>query len=911
MTMSKPLADAAPGPLVPPHRFWAKLHPRDNPREWHPLIAHSADVAAVIERLLDPSCQIGQRLASAMGAPALTPRHRAQLIFAAALHDIGKTSHGFQTKAGRSADGVRWKNLNRGHVHVLLASVLHTPLREILLTAVLPHLGPDSRSASDLFRTIIAHHGRPIGLGNDDPRQYALWKADSARDPLMEMRRIIEHGLRWSDLERAAGEALPSSPAPFTHLFAGALTLADWIGSTRGAFPFCPDADDDPDAYWAVARERAAEACARIGVAPRTLAVPADLDGRALLARLFPQIFGEGSANSPTELQAYVAEMPLPTAGSRILIESETGSGKTEAALTMYARLRAAGRVGGMMFALPTRATASAMHARVLDALEGIYRGDERPTLALAVGGQQPRSESSEPLVEEKPLTYPDDAKLDPELEDWASSHGKKFLAAEIVIGTVDQVLLAGLPVKHAHLRLAALSRHFLVVDELHSYDRYMTEVLRRVLEAHGGAGGISLFMSATLSDAARTHLAASSGGAMQEQTYSLEEARAVAYPTVAVLPPAGRRWSFHGLESQGDPKAISWSAVREADALGEAAAAAADGASVCILHNTVRRARQTVEMLRALGHTRLLWQPAGALPDHRPSYHSRYTAPDRQALDRAITERFGKRAVAREGGVILIATQVAEQSLDVDFDLLITDLCPVDVMLQRIGRVHRHRARDAYRPESCRFPRALVISPPGNSFVYHLSSPALELGWGERRPYRHFADGELTLRLIADNPEIVIPRDNRRLVESVYHCDAREPLWGEPAWERKMFDAAGVERNLAWAGEVAALDFDQTYAASSAAFDAAVEGKVRTRLGDETIRIPLPVPVRGWYSEDTVPVMHVDLPAWALPRHEEGAALELEPKWIEREDDIPCFRLSGREYRYDPDGWTWSDLRR
>jgi CRISPR-associated endonuclease/helicase Cas3 len=895
---------------VPPHRFWAKLHPRKDPTEWHPLIAHSADVAAVMERLLRPDSILARRLAAALGVDTLTPRQRAQMVFWAALHDIGKTSHGFQSKAGRVPEDRRWKNLDRGHVQVFLQSTGYPPLRDLLRTELLPQLGHDSRETSDLLRTIISHHGRPFAPGGRDS-QHALWKPDSTsgRDPLAEVRRILSYAFTWSGLKAAEGDPLPPTSPTFTHVFAGALTLADWIGSTRGAFPLTPWADPEPDRYWTEeAQPCAADACARIGVVPRTVAM--DLTGLPLLAQLFPDVFGgtsrsEPSGNTPTDLQLHVGTMPLPEPGTRLLIESETGSGKTEAALALYARLRAAGLAGGLMFALPTRATASAMYQRVGAALAGIYPDGERPTVALAVGGQQPRAESNEPLVGQQPDTYPDE----PELESWASSHNKKFLAAEIVVGTVDQVLLGGLPVKHAHLRLAALSRHLLVVDELHSYDRYMAEVLRRVLELHIAAGGISVFMSATLSDAARTQFARSSDSAPGDaQMHSWEEAyRAVPYPALVTLAPGAERWTFYALASWGAPKSVEWRVTEPEDARAQAITAARAGARVLVLCNTVRRARDEVRALRDAGRTALLWQPPSANPDHTPPYHSRYTLPDRLALDAAVTARFGKNAAAEPGGVILVATQVAEQSLDVDFDLLVTDLAPVDVLLQRIGRLHRHRARDEHRPPGYRSSRALVISPEGGSFAPHLQQDAIDLGWGKKRPYRHFADGELTLRAIANNPTIAIPADNRRLVEAVYHADAREPLWADPAWDRKMLDTASAERNLAWMGQQAALDFGVTYTANAPAFTAAQEQKVRTRLGDETIRVELDGEVHCWYSTPEPPVRSVDLPLWMLPRDSDGQIVAEEPAILPEEDGQTRFRLKDRVYQYASDGWQWN----
>ena len=887
---------------VPSERFWAKLHPRDKPVEWHPLIGHSADVAAVMQQLLSSDSSLSRRFAGALGQHQLTPAQTGRLVFLATLHDMGKTGHGFQSKARPNGERHRYTPEQQGHVQTLLHSTGYGPLKALILRELLPIASTDLRVAQELFLASIAHHGRPwqpkASSTNDK-----LWKPnDSRRDPLAEMRRLITYARQWSGLDDAPGEGFACLPPEFTHLFAGALTLADWIGSTRSAFPLAAWSDDEPDRYWIEkALPQAVDACARIGVVPRTTTVR--YDGLPLLQAVFPATFA-GSRYTPTELQSYAASgMPLPSPGTRLLIESETGSGKTEAALTLYARLRAAGQVGGLVFALPTRATAGAMYERVREALRGMYTGEDRPTLALAAGGQQPHAESNEPLIDERPQIWPDQPRET--LERWASSHNKKFFAAEVVVGAVDQVLLGGLPVTHAHLRLAALSRHLLVVDELHSYDRYMSEILARVLELHTGVGGVALFMSATLSEGERQRYA---GG--PERSHA--EAEALPYPTLSICARFGDGWRDRKMNPQGEPKTVRWKAVGEQDALQVAVAAATAGARVCILCNTVNRARATVAALRDAGHGSWLWRPPGAAPEHVPPYHSRYTLPDRRLLDEAVLARFGKGAAQELSGVILVSTQVVEQSLDVDFDLLVTDLCPIDVLLQRVGRLHRHRTRDSHRPDAYRTATVLVIPPEQGSFAPHLKRDALPLGWGKDRPYRNYLDGELTLRAVAAHPTIEIPRDNRRLIESVYHGELRDPFWEEAGvedqgWPGYLVKAEGEELGDESHARSTALNFGISYSESAAAFAGAQEQRIRTRLGDETVRVELGGSVRCWYNPPERSVQFVDLPAWALPGGTADAVSE-EPVQIETDEDGTRFRLGKRVYWYAPDGWNWSD---
>jgi CRISPR-associated endonuclease/helicase Cas3 len=847
--------------------IWAK---HDKPTGLiHPLHAHLADVAAVVELLLDHT-PLGQRLAEAMGCTALSPKQRASLILLAALHDVGKVNHGFQEQI---AEKPRFSR--RNHHRFLLASMDYDPLADAIDDALKP-LGLDEADAVELFHTTVAHHGLPLDA-TPDIANNVFWKPIAGvRDPVAEIRRLAELALRWSGLAGAEGPPLVVTPA-LTHLWAGTLTLADWIGSTESLFQFTPDAN--PEAYWPLARQRAADGCRRIGVAPSSVQLDPDA-GTALLALIFPSVFGDRGA-APTRLQEHAATMPLPQPGTRLLIESETGSGKTEAALTLYARLRAAGTVAGMVFALPTRATASAMHRRIKEALAGIY-GAGAPAVVLAVGGQGPRTGGSGELAEQ-PLTYDDDAEGPDPARLWASQGAKRYMAGEIVVATLDQLLLGALPVRHAHMRLAAATRHLLVVDELHSYDRYMTGVLAELLAVHTGHRGIALFMSATLSAGARREL-----GAAAEPEAGRDEAEERPYPSLSVCR-AGEPWRDVHLPSSAAPKQVPWRVCDGTEGLAQAVRAAAGGARVLVLRNTVRGARATVAELREQALSHLLWSPrAGATP----AYHSRYAPPDRKWLDEAVLETFGRGTPG--GGVILVATQVAEQSLDVDFDLLVTDLCPVDVLLQRIGRLWRHPERT--RPACCELATALVLAPEGGMERYletfYRAGPD---GWGT--VYPDLGDLELTLGLVCGETSIEIPRDNRRLVEAVYHQDARASLDSD-AWRSYRDAREGIEFATVAHARQSVIRFRETYAAGARQFSAAAETKIRTRLGDDQVRVPLTAPVRCRYADDEVDF--VDLPekdvakAGVFPPVATTTGIEGE------------YRLGEYVITYGDDGWLW-----
>lgn len=873
---------------IPTNRFWAKFDSQTG--TWHPLIAHSADVAAVVLRLLDDDSVIVTRLAGAAGLARITPDVKAALIYLATLHDIGKANHGFQEKILDPERRRRWPEA--GHVTTFLKSVHTTPVLQQLVREILQPFAGNPEDNYKLLAAALCHHGRPHNL-EERALLRELWNPATRPgwDPAAEIRRIVRHARRWSGLDTIALPVeVPTNPA-FTHLFAGLLTAADWIGSTESVFEFEPTADDDPDAYWQRACERAERACRAIGIVPQTRAVVGT--GTDILRGIFPHVF---STNDPTPLQRYIAEMALPPEGARVLIESDTGSGKTEAALTLYARMRAAGRVAGLVFALPTRATASAMYDRVLAALPRIYRDGPAPTIALAMGGDHVRATTNEGLLAEEPRVYEDPT--DRDLLSWASSSAKKFFAAEIVVATIDQVLLSGLLTKHAHMRLALLARHLLVVDELHSCDRYMSEVLGNIVDLHTAAGGVAVFMSATLSTVERLRFAGSADGVP-----SCDDAKTLPYPVVSIWDSAHRAWRDVALPpGNRPPREISWSAVMEVDALRAAIEAARVGARVCVLRNTVAGARNAIARIKEMGAEHLLWRPQGS--PFRPPYHSRYTQPDREALDRWVLADFGPGSPPR--GVILVATQVVEQSLDVDFDFMVTDLCPIDVLLQRLGRLHRHRRQ---RPAGFEFPRVAVIAPE-RPLIEYVKGDSMHgpNGWGP--VYTDPGDLELTLRLIRDPAltTISIPRQNRELIEMVYHPEPREKLASESeAWGQAFIVNEGKNLGRTVHARDASIDFSLGYADNGPRFDPKLESRIRTRLGDESVRIEVGFEIPCFYSsgDSREPVTAVDLPWKLLVKSDEGIA-EPQVSDVDVSPDGIRFLVNGHTVRYGPDGWHW-----
>jgi hypothetical protein len=289
----------------------------------------------------------------------------------------------------------------------------------------------------------------------------------------------------------------------------------------------------------------AVSSCWRIGLArirpssrTRTISTKTALSSRARRQRVRPT-FKHVADFAPHDVQRRVVDLPLDPGGSVSLVEAETGSGKTEAALARYLRLFHAGLVDGMYFALPTRTAATQIHRRVLQAVTRAFvDGEARPPVVLAVPGYLAVDDHTACRLPDFEVLWNDDPQERYRFRGWAAEHPKRYLVGPVVVGTIDQVLFSTLMVSHAHLRATALLRHLLVVDEVHASDAYMAAILEQVLRYHVRAGGHALLMSATLGASARYHLLSAACGMQAGQLEPFTTAQlAPASPTAGGSP--------------------------------------------------------------------------------------------------------------------------------------------------------------------------------------------------------------------------------------------------------------------------------------------------------------------------------------------------------------------------------------
>jgi len=564
--------------------------------------------------------------------------------------------------------------------------------------------------------------------------------------------------------------------------------LADWLGSNTAFFEYRTHTERLP-AYWEYAGRAAERALAAAGVLPQIPAAGQTTQG----------LFTAGRVPSLSPLQDWAETTSFPEGSQLYFLEDVTGAGKTEAALTLAYRLMAAGRADGIFVALPTMATANAMFDRVVAMAGRMFASEATPSCVLA-HGQRHLSQSFRKLV--MPATQPEgDAQQQDESASarcaaWLADHNKKALLASIGVGTVDQALLAVLHARHQSLRLLGLFGKVLIVDEVHACDAYMLELLERLLRFHAAAGGCAVLLSATLTLAMKGKLASAYAAGAGWPAPALASS---AYPLATRV---HRRFDAGVDERYVETRETVRRSVRVEYAsdkdliVDRIRAELAASRCVCWIRNTVSDALEAWERL------------SPELPEgHCTLFHARFAMCDRLAIEERVRKAFGPTGTADERGAkLVIATQVVEQSLDVDFDSMVSDLAPIDRLIQRAGRLRRH-VRDARGNPSAGSDRrgrgALQVFGPQWS-----DTP--EANWvrsvfpGAAAVYPHHGQIWLTAKFLRDGG-FSMPEDARCLIENVFGETAEYP----PGLQRnaELVEGQNWARTNFAASEALALD--------------------------------------------------------------------------------------------------------
>lgn len=807
--------------------YWGKARQEAAPGEpYHLLPYHCLDVAALGHEYFQHASPF-RRLLGSLGVSTDERALLGWLSFWLAFHDIGKFSESFQ---GQRPDLVLALQ-GREHQRAKVYGKRHDSLGWLLWKKVLQSRAETEQwfgPASDFLscelldpwvQAVTGHHGQPPEplLGGDS---WKLYFCEQDRDAVIAFLAETRQLLLTSE-----GANLPNFQDPETFLqtsrelswwMAGLTVLADWLGSNTDFFPYRSTAITLAE-YWDYARQQARKALAASGVLHRRCEVELPF------AHLFPVI------QSPSPLQHWATTVAVSGGPQIFLLEDVTGAGKTEAAVTLAHRLMAAGAADGFFIGLPSMATANAMYERIAQVYAQLFAGDT--SLVLAHGQRNLVESFAASVIPAGPAENDRlqlDASATARCTAWLADHNKRALLAPAGVGTLDQVLLAVLHSKHQSLRLLGLLGKVLVVDEVHACDTYMQHVLEVLLRFHAWAGGSAILLSATLPQHMKQSLLDAFAQGCHATAPLLQEA---AYPLVSA-------WKSEVPDQlEEDPiatrpdvrRTLAVSYVDEEAAIVQVIETAlAAGQCVCWMRNTVGDALAA----------RALFQ--NALPaEQLILFHARFALEDRLAIEGRILDCFGKQSGADiRRGKLVIATQVAEQSLDADWDLVVSDLAPIDRLIQRAGRLRRHR-RDAQgncltdpaQPDQRGEARLWVFGP---SWTEEPRADWLKARFpGSAAVYAHHGQQWLTAKALQKG-SITMPEEARSLIESVFGGEHELP----PGLQVNADQVEGKGYADASTAQMNTLKLSGGY--DRGVFDWWSEAKTPSRLGEASTQVLL-----------------------------------------------------------------------
>lgn len=928
------------------HLVWKnKARPDDSYKlRYHLLPYHNLDVAAAAWVILEANERLKQHLAQ-----GLSIREDRVVPFIAALmalHDIGKFSEQFQHVPFKKEEAPpelrdcpgagEYRVYHDTLGYLLWRDYLHKKAFESADWFGLGEIrvGGNGADAGELMdiddwwdyfdpiaQAVTGHHGAPPDYRNHHARHHfdPTSQADALAyaEAVFSLFNVKQPFHAWS-----YHEAVPRAKQA-SWLLAGLAVLADWIGSNAGTnaekhyFRFEEEPVEKLDTYWETALKQAEKAVARTGI------LPVKSSSETGLHILFPKLRENGAV--PTPLQHYAQTTCPVTDGPQLFVfEDATGSGKTEAAVILAHRIMQKGGGQGTYFGLPTMATANAMFGRLIDPDGGdhpyqkLFDTPDDASVILAHSRRDQQEHFRDLHLADAGVgeAYNENGEKDEsdltgqaQCAAWIHDLRKKALLAHVGVGTIDQALIGVLPSKHQSLRLLGLGTKVLIVDEVHAYDEYVSSLLRQLIAFQAAMGGNAILLTATLTQELRRKLceAFRSGLYGPHETDAWRDAPPLKlkenrFPLATRL---SRENRDEVEEKHIEPRTGSARSVavrffhKPEDVQAYLLEKARVGQCACWIRNTVDDAIAAYEGLKNEEGVK------------EKLFHARFALTDRLDREDWVLKHFGEASDPEQReGKILIATQVVEQSLDLDFDVLVSDLAPIDLLVQRVGRQHRHRRdgpgnRVAAGAEDGREPPVFGVLAPEitsspDQVVKELASTEekkaykkvsepeekIAFAWNlihekrlfpqARYVYPHTGVLWRTAKVLRELERIAIPKEARLLLETVYAPgDPTESdlpdrwrdqagAWATPNALRKASNEAFNEMKRA-RSEAAhnALHLQEGYGGLEAGAAHWFSDKhTPTRLGEPTVMIRLAKEVGRGKSKRLIP--------WACPSNDD-----------------------------------------
>ena len=698
------------------------------------------------------------------------------IAYLVSLHDIGKVEALFQEKTPEQAERLKRCGMyvdRRNH-----ENVRHERTSNIIMQNIWHSQAQERRAVKTFAEILGAHHQGKCGKEGSPDRDG--WREFQGELEFQMRNLFLGETLEIPAVEKGLGAKIQA-------LLLGITILSDWIASGT-AFS---DAES-----WILAEhaektiaEKAEAFLQESQLGPIPTAWPSTFCG------VWPNIPKAGMRPLQAEMERVFHEHKGRY--RVILVEAPMGEGKTEAGLYAAVQMMKQWRKDGFYVALPTAATSNQMVGRMRALLQ--ENGVDSAVRLLHSMAWLTDTQITEQMYSEEEQN---------EIHGWLAPV-RRGLLGQYAVGTVDQAMLAATTAKYGVLRLLGLSNKVLVVDEIHSYDVYMMEIIVRLLEWCKALEIPVVMLSATLPPALKGKLLRPYTEQLVPQSYPAitavtEDGQPIVYPiqrTVKTQTVAVKLVPY-----LHDPEKIAKLAVEQVE----------HGGCICVLMNTVKDAQAVYRAIKQ--------QYCGDLM----LFHAQFPAKRRTELENLCIKKFGKDKSFRPEQAILVTTQVVEQSLDVDFDGMITAVAPIDLLIQRMGRIFRHE--ETPRPKELAQPVQWVLVPDAG------------LEFGANEAIYPSCLLRQTVHLLEQRQTVQIPEDLAELVAKGYDMEAtpkeEQEKWLE--WEIENGINAGISSLYTLNAPDKSFIPCKSPETMFQDDEQASFLSVKTRLGEPTVRIAL-----------------------------------------------------------------------
>ena len=816
------------------YQYWGKCQQSDTSENYHLLAYHNLDVAAcgyfIVKKNYFNSAELFEQLGFSSNEI-----EKAALWFAyfLAWHDIGKFANGFQQLFQHNNPKLVAPDPSKGYLsrHDSLGHWLWKKYLIEKSEIQLEQYNNNIEKIYDIWLLIMTgHHGKPPILEAKGKLSFNAHDKQASLDYIKAINQLFIVDAKLTCYPtNFFDKTFRKNLTKLSWLLAAITVISDWLGSNEQFFPFCSKSMELSE-YWAN------YALANAEKAVATLPKRSSITPFNGIKNLFPFIA------KPTPLQQQALSCQLTNIGPELFImEDVTGAGKTEASMILAHRLMAAGKAHGIYIGMPTQATANGIYQRTAKVYGQLYQADSHPSLVLAHGASYMNPTFTQTIInldnisQQKYLN--NDNSASSECNEWFVDTRKKSLLAEVGVGTLDQALMAVMPFKHQSLRLLGLRHKLLILDEVHAYDSYMVKLLESLLHYHASQGGSAIILTATLPFFLREKLLNAFYSGLTSTPSSLTVNTDLPFPLFTQL--NQKSLVEQAIETRDEVKRqvkIDW-IDNINSGIEKIKKAIEQGKIICWIKNSVADAISLYQQIKQNLHldTKQILL-----------FHSRFAYCDRLAIEQKTIEWAGKTSNNTiRSAKIIIATQVIEQSLDLDFDEMISDIAPIDLLIQRAGRLQRH-VRDKHgniksathqnQPRDERNPPILTVFAPtwqDDPSEDWLDNPEFR---NTKYVYANHAYLWFTQRVLRERGVITMPEEARLLIEAVYRHDLEPP----EGLQEAFYKALGEQLGQSSQAKSIILNFNKCYSREQFNGEWDKEIEVSTRLSRDNIDLYL-----------------------------------------------------------------------